>query len=329
VGHDIALSAEREYRNDTLTSKPAELTNELRLELDQSLGGGIDLRQTLSAGQDNRLDTDSWPETRYSASAGAELTLYRVFGIETGDLHGLLHTVRPSAYLTYQPGVTPHPSIGSPDLLEPEDAFLSYQVDNGFQAKAGSTRAITDLGRAGISGTYNLLDRRPSPLDFDLALTPLRSAEGLDLQLDAGISFDLETLKFRDDYSVASSFSWDRLLFRGPVSAEDSAADRLDSDWHLRLNLRHVWTQTSNMLTGSVGFQFPGWRVDVTGFGYNFETVELTNYSFTVWRDLHCWEALATFEQLGSNWKYDFEVRIKRLPDVKFGKSTFRTFLPE
>lgn len=329
VGHDIALSAERKYRNDTLAADPAELMNEIRVELDQNLGGGIDLRQTLTAGQDNRLDTTALPETRYSASAGAELTLYRVFGIEAGGLHGLLHTVRPSAYLTYQPGVTPRRLVGSPDLLEPEDAFFSYRVDNGFQAKAGSTRTVTDLGRVGLSGTYDLLEARPSPLSADLALTPLRSVNGVELQLDAGIGFDLETLKFKDDYSAAGSFSWNWLFFRGPVTAADSSAGRLDSDWRLQLNLRHAWNRYSNMLTGSVGFQFPGWRVDVGNFGYNFETSELTDYSITVWRDLHCWEALATFEQLGSTWKYDFELRIKRLPDVKFGKSTFRTFLPE
>lgn len=327
--HDLALSAERQYWNDTLASSPARLGNELRVELDQRLGGGIALRQSISAGQDNRLDTAAFPQTRYSASTGAELALYRVFGIETGNLHGLLHTVRPSAYLTYQPGVTSRRILGTPDLLEPEDVYASYRVDNGFQAKAGSTRSVVDLGRVGLSGSYDLLDRRLSPLRADAALYPLRSVEGLDLQLDAGVSFDLETLRFKDDYSVGGSFSWDALVWRGPVTAADSAAGRLDSDWRVQLRLRHSLTGNSQMLTGSFGFQFPGWRVDLASVGYNFKTAELTDYSVTVWRDLHCWEALATFEKLGASWKYDFEVRIKRLPDVKFGKSTFRTFLPE
>jgi len=40
-------------------------------------------------------------------------------------------------------------------------------------------------------------------------------------------------------------------------------------------------------------------------------------------KDLHCWEAFAKLQKLGTRWSYDFEVRIKKLPDLKVGKGTF------
>jgi hypothetical protein len=46
-------------------------------------------------------------------------------------------------------------------------------------------------------------------------------------------------------------------------------------------------------------------------------------------KDLHCWEAFATLQKLGPHWTYDFEIRIKKLPDVKVGKGTFGSILPK
>jgi hypothetical protein len=83
------------------------------------------------------------------------------------------------------------------------------------------------------------------------------------------------------------------------------------------------------MLRGSVGLTVPGWRLTLNSGGYNFVTKQVTDYSLTLWKDLHCWEAVVNLDRLGSVWRYDFEVQIKKLPSVKFGKSTFGPFLPQ
>jgi hypothetical protein len=46
-------------------------------------------------------------------------------------------------------------------------------------------------------------------------------------------------------------------------------------------------------------------------------------------KDLHCWEAFAKLQKLGTRWSYDFEVRIRKLPDLKIGKGTFGSLLPK
>jgi len=139
-----------------------------------------------------------------------------------------------------------------------------------------------------------------------------------DLNLDGNLGFRPESLRRSDDYQLLTSFSWTAL--------------RTDTIRHqengLELRLNHTLGKNLNMLTGSVSFSFAGWRLGLNSIGYNFTRRQLTDYSITLWRDLHCWEALGTVSGLGKQWRWDFEVRIKKLPDVRFGKSLFRTFLP-
>ena len=82
------------------------------------------------------------------------------------------------------------------------------------------------------------------------------------------------------------------------------------------------------MITGTAAFAIPGWKLSLTDFGYNFTQKQVTNYGLLLTKDLHCWEAFAKLQKLGTRWTYDFEVRIKKLPDLKVGKGTFGSLLP-
>jgi len=97
-----------------------------------------------------------------------------------------------------------------------------------------------------------------------------------------------------------------------------------------RLSLNHAFGADSlNMLKGTAAFALAGWKLDLTGLGYNFARNQLTDYGIMVTRDLHCWEAIGKLQKLGTKWSYDFELRIKKLPDLKLGKSTFGSLLPK
>jgi hypothetical protein len=53
---------------------------------------------------------------------------------------------------------------------------------------------------------------------------------------------------------------------------------------------------------------------------YDWQTRSLIDFSFGLVRDLHCWEAILNFNQLGDEWRYDFKIRIKAIPEVSIGK---------
>ena len=60
---------------------------------------------------------------------------------------------------------------------------------------------------------------------------------------------------------------------------------------------------------------------------YDWNEKRLIDYSFGLSRNMHCWEAVFNFTQLGEIWRYDFKIRIKEIPDVEIGKGLLGYFL--
>ncbi|UCG42262.1 MAG: LPS-assembly protein LptD [candidate division WOR-3 bacterium] len=332
VSHSIAISESRSYYNDSLTTRTTPLTNAFSLQARQKPLGLLNTDQRVSVGQTNQLYGGKDASTRYNASAGADMTLYRVFGLEAFGFHGLLHTTRPGLSLEYRPEVTPRAFIGTPVLLSPEYASLSMTLSNGFEAKAGSLRTKHDIGRLDLGTAYDLTadSLNLSPLSARARLNPLPGLGKLRLSVDADASFDFYETRIRDDWGVNTSLSWEQRFWQAPIrdSARDQTRHPIQRDLKFEVGLGHTFSKSANMVRASAALYVPGWKLTLSSLGYNFKTKDLTNYNITIWRDLHCWEAIVSFDRLGETWKYDFEVRIRKLTDIKFGKGTVRSFLP-
>ncbi|MFO7639434.1 MAG: putative LPS assembly protein LptD [bacterium] len=308
------------------------LSNGINVSLSQRLPGAINTRQTVSADQRNDLSGSLPPDTRYRGDIMADLTLYRVFALNGFGLDGLLHTARTSAGMSYEPEVTDREYIGTPRLGEPRAARISLGLTNGFQARTSdSTPQKFDLGSAQLSTGYDIISRRPDPVRAGLRTGVPYSRLPFELSLDAAASFDWDSLRLGRDYRIATMLGWEYGFGRQPLAVPwvDTTRHDPQRDWRVRLGVNHYLLGDNNMLTGALTLYVPGWRFDLSSIGYNFTRRELTDYSITVWKDLHCWEALVNIEKLGSQWKYDFEFRIRQLQDIKLGKSTFRGILPE
>jgi hypothetical protein len=333
AGYNVSLDVGHRRRSRVADDDSRRLSNGVNLDLSQRVLGAVNTRQAVSATQTNDLTAGGGPpDTRYRGDLGADLTLYRVFDFRALGLDGLLHTVRPSAVIGYEPEVTAREYIGTPRLTEPRSTSLGLVVGNGFQARtADSSAQKLDLGSANLSTGYDLVARRLAPLRADLRTAVPYARLPFTLSLDASAGFDFDSLALSRDYRIATSFGWEHLLGRAPlrVAWVDTTRHDPQRDWRIRLGLNHVLYRDNNMLTGVATLHVPGWRFDVSSIGYNFTRRELTDYSFTIWKGLHCWEALINIDKLGSQWKYDFEFRIRQLQDIKLGKSTFRGILPE
>jgi len=308
-------------------TRTRNLAHQTQLTTSQKLLATFNTYEVLSFSQTDNLDDTLPLEPSYSASLGTSFSLYRVYGLERLNLHGLLHTVTPNINLTYQPAVTPKGFWGRLRLLDSAQALVNMMILNGFQVKAGPEKQKLDIGSATFSTSWNLSTKRLTPLLGTISLTPLAPfppqdtglvRTNVDLRIDASGSFLPDSLRLGRDFPVATYFTWARIS-RDTVRKTETG---------LRLTLNHTLGQNYNMLTGSVSLAIPGWRFSFNSLGYNFAEHQLTDYSITLWKDLHCWEAFVNLNRLGTRWTYDFAVQIKKLPEVKFGKSTFRTFLP-
>jgi hypothetical protein len=328
VSERLGFTEGRMYYNDSLDKSPRSISSGLSANMDQRFMGTLGLTEAISLTQSDNLRDTLPVDVAYTGSVAGRAILYRVFSATAFGMRGLLHTATPTAGLSYQPKVDSGPLFGRPHLLDPQVARVNLGLGNTFQAKVDTAGTKRDLGTVNFSTSYNLLDsspgplRRLSPLIGALSIDPLQGSN-LNLSIDASAGFDFDSLDFSKNYSIATTFNLNRIGF------DSTRAER-----GFQLGFSHTFSHGSggsavHMITGTAAVAIPGWKLSLTDFGYNFTQKQVTNYGLLLTKDLHCWEAFAKLQKLGTRWSYDFEVRIKKLPDLKIGKGTFGSLLPQ
>lgn len=327
ISEGLGFSEGRSYYNDSLSQQPRTVSSGLAANMDQRFLGTFGLTEGIGLTQSDNLRDTLPVSVRYSGNVSSRVTLYRVYSVTAFGMRGLLHSMSPTAALTYAPKVGLGPLFGRPHLLDPEQALVSLGLGNTFQAKVDTLRTKRDLGSVNFASSYNLLDTNPNPLK---RLNPLRGTallqplqnSNLNLSIDASAGFDFDSLDLSKDYSVATTFNWSRI-------GTDSTREERGFQLGLNHTYGHSGATAIHMITGTAAVAIPGWKLTLTDFGYNFAQKQVTNYGLLLSKDLHCWEAFAKLQKLGMRWSYDFEVRIKKLPDLKVGKGTFGSILPK
>jgi hypothetical protein len=326
----MGLSEARSFYQDSLKDsliRQRRVTNSAGANLNQRFLGTLSLTEAVALTQSDNLRDTLPVDVAYVGSVTGRAIFYRVFSVTTFGMRGLLHTATPTAGLAYEPKVDPGPLFGRPHLLDPQTARLNLGLGNSFQAKVDTAGTKRDLGTISFSTTYNLLDSAPdpvkrlSPLIGNLSIDPLQGSN-LKLSIDASAGFDFDSLALSKNYSIATTFNLNRIGF-----------DSTRAEHGFQIALSHTYGHSSgspvHMITGAAAVAIPGWKLSLTDFGYNFTQKQVTNYGLLLTKDLHCWEAFAKLQRLGTRWSYDFEVRIKKLPDLKIGKGTFGSLLPK
>jgi len=338
VSEGLSFSEARSYYNDSLYQQPRNISSGLAANMDQRFLGTFGLTEGIGLTQTDNLRDTVPVAVSYSGSISGRVTLYRVYSVTAFGMRGLLHSATPTAALTYRPRVDSGPLFGRPRFLDPSDARVNLGFTNTFQAKVDTAGTKRDLGTVGFSTSYNLLDTIPSqrtgnwrvlhelvnnlsPLMGTLSVDPLQGSN-LDLSVDATAGFDFDSFALSKDYSVATTFNWSRM-------GTDSTGAQRGFQVGLNHTYGHSGTYENHMVTGTAAVAIPGWKLTLTDFGYNIAQKQVANYGILLTKDLHCWEAFAKYQKLGPSWTYDFEIRIKKLPDLKVGKGTFGSLLPK
>jgi hypothetical protein len=328
IAERLAFTEGRTYYNDSLNKSPRTASSGFSANLDQRFMGTLGLNEAFALTQSDNLRDTLPVNVAYAGNITGRAIFYRVFSATAFGMRGLLHTATPTAGLAYEPKVDSGPLFGRPRLLDPKTARVNLGFGNSFQAKVDTAGTKRDLGTIGFSTSYNLLDsargplNRLSPLIGTLSIDPLQGSN-LNLSIDASAGFDFDSLDFSKSYSIATTFNMNR------IGLDSSRAER-----GFQLGLSHTYSHSTggsavHMITGTAAIAIPGWKLSLTDFGFNFTQKQVTNYGLLLTKDLHCWEAFAKLQKLGTRWSYDFEVRIKKLPDLKVGKGTFGSLLPK
>lgn len=91
--------------------------------------------------------------------------------------------------------------------------------------------------------------------------------------------------------------------------------------WSINLGFGQTWQKNMGVsgsdLNGSVNFNLTkNWSINYRRY-YNIKTGEMISQDYSLYRDLHCWEARFTSSKSRDNWSYAFIIRLKAIPEVK------------
>ncbi|MBI4726646.1 LPS-assembly protein LptD [candidate division TA06 bacterium] len=91
--------------------------------------------------------------------------------------------------------------------------------------------------------------------------------------------------------------------------------------WSISLGFGQNWQKnmgvTGSDLTGSANFNLTrNWSISYRRY-YNIKTGEMISQDYSLFRDLHCWEARFSSSKSRDKWSYMFVIRLKAIPEVK------------
>lgn len=227
-------------------------------------------------------------ENSYDGSVGIGTVLYGRSIIRNPEVR---HTIRPSIHYS---------SSRSSGLYKTN---LGVSIQNDFYLLLWKGRRI-DMGRGGISTTWNFDNERWNPMVISLITSPTKG-----VSLRGGGIWDTHTDSLYGKYLVTTY-----TLSRGDFRVTLTYNIREGSD-------ESVW--------GSIGMKpTRGWRVE-GGIRYDIRNANIISENISLKRDLHCWELVFNYQRYGERWNYDFRLRIKAIPEIKVGKEVIKMLLGE
>ena len=237
----------------------------------------------------------------YSYGVGANTNFFRLFSVELLGIHGIMHKITPNVDYTYTPDLHcgQFPSVsGIPQYSRRE--FFSFGLNQEFEAKLGEKKEKRSIMRLGLGGGYDLITDSLSAISFslNLPLNPFpKPITGFNNRLDG--SANLYTREYTYKISNGINVKTDYISFNLSQNYEKGGAYQ-------------IWFNGDIKPTRN-------WLINYSA-RYDYETKKLVDYSLGLSRNLHCWEGVFNFSQLGNDWRYDFKVRIKDIPEIQIGR---------
>lgn len=321
------------------------------------LGGVLNLSPSISATaawfeKDNLGETNRIGAV-WSAGASSSTTLYGTFFPGMGPLTGVRHVLEPSVSYQYQPdfpslqytdtlGVrrSRFPSVGGIGLGGSKASGVSLGLTQRLHTKwrvGGEEKKVDNLLTWSASTRFDFLRDAWGGLENTLRLTPARFLESrlslsYDLERRKRVRTGLQTyLRLSGQGLEGGSGGGGQLAEYGEFGepglqgnsdpGDPAAPGTTGGPWSL--NLTHTLNQgeTSESrrsdlnVTASLGLTI-NWRLTCSLY-YDVTDREIKSQGFSLYRDLHCWEARLEKRSSGRSSQYYFRINIKQIPDVK------------
>lgn len=264
-----------------------------------SLSPGIDF--DLAVFDKDSLGNKFPSRVGYSFTANANTNLYRVFTPGLLNIKGILHKVIPGISYRYTPDFDfgRFPSVyGIPSYSKTNS--IGFMINQEFEAKVGENNEKKNFAQIALGSGYNLLNDSISPLNYSINL-PLNPFPKPITKFDTRISGSYNIYTKDYTYTIDQGIGFTTETFK--------------------INLTQSYTEEGKYQVAFYGEIKPTrhWLINY-GARYDKDLKKFVDYNITLTRDLHCWEGVFSFAQFENNWRYDFKVRIKEIPEVAIGR---------
>jgi len=237
----------------------------------------------------------------YSFITSASTNLYRVFNIELLGIKGILHKVMPGISYRYTPDFDfgRFPSVyGIPSYSK--TSSIGFAVNQEFEAKIGEKNEKKNFAQISLSSAYDLINDSISPISFSINL-PLNPFPKPITNFNTRVSgtYNIHTKEYTYTIDQGTALQTE----------------------NFKINITQSYTKGKKYQVAFNGEIKPtrDWAIAYSA-RYDYELKKLVDYNIALTRNLHCWEGVFSFAQFEDNWRYDFKVRIKDIPEVAIGR---------
>jgi len=290
-----------------------------------------------------------------SFSVSAATALYGMGQFRVWRFSKFLHTLTPSATLTYSPKPTELPVKPVGGIGQSSEAFsLSYGLSNTFEGKwqKDTTATRVQLANLNLSQSYDFLaDSMPfSDLGMSVEAFPGGRIGGLGMSSRASASYGVYDGRIKN-ITLTNALSFRFLAPSDTTGADTSAQDTTGRDTVLTegevidankprvepwsFSIGHTFSPSDSsdapdihtLDLGIKGNLSVGWVASYST-KYNITEGKVLDQSLALTRDLHCWRLDFSWNTFGDAWVYNLSFVIKNLPDIELKRGFFDLFLP-
>jgi len=289
--------------------------------------------------QGNRLPTRFMYWGGFSTTA----SIYRTYFPRLGPLRALRHVITPRISFTHRPDFSRYrgrffnlPGISGEVS---KASIVNLSLTNRLQAKVqhdSQVRKIDNLLSLETSTSYDLLYKdKGLKTPFSTISNHLRIYPSGHATLDVTFTNDPVDLSFESlNATVNFSYSGAGPLPPGFSKPETKPPEVVPEEgvggsdvspptekpWHVGAIFRYTRAYDSGRdsywLDLTAGFNLStNWRIEYSG-RFDLANRQTAYQEYSIYRDLHCWEAQFVRRYSGSEWQYYFRISIKAHPEV-------------
>jgi hypothetical protein len=279
----------------------------------------------------------------YWGGLSTTATIFRTYFPRVGFLQALRHVVTPRISYTYRPDFSKYEGrfFNLPGVAGEvrESSVASISLENRLQAKVqrgGEVRKLNNLMSFNTSTSYDFLYKeRGKDTPLATIVSNLRFYPLDYVDLDVGFSNNPKDLSMESlDLQTRLTYTGSRGLLPGVMEPEVPQPELVPEEgvnevraqapttrpWNIGLIYRYTKAfdggEDSYWLDVQTGFNLTSnWRVDYSG-RFNLSEKETAYQEFSLYRDLHCWEARFVRRESQGAWQYYFRVNIKVHPEI-------------